>query len=309
MALRDKGGERARAPSARSPAGDGTRCPGPSPRRPPDQAPYSPEVAPAENARSAGEKAISAIRRTLESKVADLLRRDPDLAANAAEVGLVDRNWLDHPDRHPIRTATPTEVVQRFVERSVEQRPSLLGKLGLNALQLLSSGVGADDAEGAALTVMFTDLEGFTRYTSDFGDEAAIELLDTHLRAVSPVVRSRGGRIVKHLGDGLMISFPLPEAAVLAALELLDAAPEPLRLRAGLHVGEAHVSRDDVVGHVVNVAARVTQHADGGQALGTVDVRDTVGALPGVRFSRPRRTRLKGLPDPIELCRIESTAR
>ena len=109
------------------------------------------------------------------------------------------------------------------------------------------------------MTIVFTDLEGFTRFTADHGDDAAIALLDDHHKLVGPIVRSRGGRIVKRLGDGLMLLFPAGEAAVLAALELQETAPDPLRLRAGVHLGEAVVTRDDVMGHVVNVAARVTE--------------------------------------------------
>ena len=61
--------------------------------------------------------------------------------------------------------------------------------------------------------------------------------------------------MVKRLGDGLLLTFPTAESAVLACLELVDADPTPLRLRAGAHTGEVVVLRDDVLGHVVNVAS------------------------------------------------------
>jgi adenylate cyclase len=69
-------------------------------------------------------------------------------------------------------------------------------------------------------------------------------------------------------------------------------------------VGEAVVSKDDVLGHVVNVAARITEEANGGVVLASVDVRTAVAPLAGVRFGRPRRVRLKGV-DPMSLVRIE----
>ena len=124
------------------------------------------------------------------------------------------------------------QVVRRFLERSVEQRPSVLSTLGLNAIQLLSweSSELRGDAGPSAVTIVFTDLEGFTRFTADHGDDAAIALLDDHHKLVGPIVRSRGGRIVKRLGDGLMLLFPAGEAAVLAALELPGdrAGPAPV---------------------------------------------------------------------------------
>jgi adenylate cyclase len=110
--------------------------------------------------------------------------------------------------------------------------------------------------------------------------------------------------VIKQLGDGFLLSFAEPKPGVLAALELLGTDTSPLRLRAGLHVGEAVVSRNDVVGHVVNVAARVTEVAKGGQALATTAVRDAVGGVPGVRFGRARTRHLKGVSDRIGVCDI-----
>src|SRR5438046_9956488 len=100
------------------------------------------------------------------------------------------------------------------------------------------------------------------------------------------VVRSRGGHISKRLGDGLLLTFPEPEAAVLACLEMVDAEPEPLRLRAGIHVGEVVVAGDEIVGHVVNVAARVAESAGGGEVLATDDVRTAARDVRGGSFRR-----------------------
>lgn len=250
----------------------------------------------------------------MSERLADLIRSDPDWAAQAAEVGLIDRAWLDDPSGRPFRTAPPVDMFQRFLERTSEQRPSVFASLGLNTLQALSLvRTDADDSTSPTeVVVMFTDLEGFTRYTTDHGDEAAALLVAEHQRIVGPVVRSRGGRIVKRMGDGLMMSFPAPEAAVLAALELAEVvdAAGPLRLRAGIHLGEAVVTHDDILGNAVNVAARITEEAGPGVVLASVDVRDAVadqsGALRGVRFGAARRRRLKGV-DPLSICRVEAT--
>lgn len=114
------------------------------------------------------------------------------------------------------------------------------------------------------------------------------------------------------MGDGLMMSFPAPEAAVLAALELvaLVDAYGPLRLRAGIHIGEAVVTHDDILGNAVNIAARITEEAGPGAVLASVDVRESVlgapGSLGGVRFGRARRRHLKGI-DPISVCPVLAT--
>ena len=148
----------------------------------------------------------------------------------------------------------------------------------------------------------FTDLEGFTSFTDTHGDSAAAALINEHHRVAGPVVRRWHGRVVKHLGDGLLCTFPDANGAIRAALELLENAPSPLRLRAGLHVGEAMVTQDDVVGQVVNVAARVTETAKGNQVVLTAETARAAGVVPGVEFRHFRKRRLKGISERMELC-------
>ncbi|MEO7571348.1 MAG: adenylate/guanylate cyclase domain-containing protein [Acidimicrobiales bacterium] len=264
-----------------------------------------------EDARSKGESAIDAVRVGMAERAAELLRRDPGLTDTAVEVGLVDRAWLEEPGHHPVRSVAALDVVQRFLERSVERRPSALGSIGLNALQLLAYEHPVDgkaETRQTPASIVFTDLEGFTRFTSRHGDEAALGLLGEHHRVIGPIVRSRGGKVVKRLGDGLMLSFPSAEAAVMAALELVEVPPGSLRLRAGVHTGEAVVTADDLIGHDVNVAARVAAAAHGGQVLATVAVRSAVGDLRGVAFGRARRRSFKGVEHLVQVCPVQRSA-
>jgi adenylate cyclase len=259
-------------------------------------------------AREAGRKAVEGFRRGLASKVVGVLRqRDPELLSSLTEVGVVSRDWVEGGEG-PVTTSAPMDVIERLLERSVERRPSLLANLGLSAIQVLSSPTDGDDHEGTTsrLTVVFTDLEGFTRFTAEKGDDEASKLLTKHHRAVGPVIRSRGGRVVKRLGDGLLVTFPEADAAVLSCLELVAAQPKPLRLRAGAHTGDVVVTRDDVIGHTVNVAARVAESAKGGEVLITTDVRDAVtDDLPQVKFTRARTKAFKGVGTQVSVCRAQ----
>jgi adenylate cyclase len=213
---------------------------------------------------------------------------------------------LEEGGQGPISSSAPTDIARRFLERSLERRPSKFSSLGLSVVHFFSSG---DDPKAGAklITVVFTDLEGFTAYTDANGDMAALELLEEHHRLAGPIVRQWNGKIVKFLGDGLLCSFSDPESGVRAALELLGTAPPPLRLRAGVHVGRAMVSRLDIVGHVVNVAARVCAYADGGQVLITDQVLEATGPLEGVRVGRAKSRRLKGIKKPIGLRVVTAT--
>lgn len=261
-----------------------------------------------DDARAAGRSAVQSIRALLAEKAAWLLQRRPDLADTAVEVGLVDRRFMEEPAAHPIGTAEPIDVLVRFLQRSIERQPSFLRSLGLNAIELLSAASAEDGDERTEqpVAVVFTDLEGFTGFTARYGDEAALGLIEEHHAAVGPVVRRRGGRVVKRLGDGLMLAFPEAPAAVLAALELVDTAPEPLRLRAGVHWGEAAVTRDDLIGHTVNLAARVAEVAKGGQVLVSHDAVEAAGELRGVEWSRARRKAFKGVGEAIVVHQAKS---
>lgn len=269
-----------------------------------------------ERARDVGKETVSkmraGVRSKLRTRMADVLRSDPEVLGSAIELGLVRREWVDNPVGEPISAASPVEVVQRFLEREVERRPSILSEIGLSTIQILSSR-GDEDENGVEravpMAIVFTDLEGFTAYTEREGDAAAADLLQRHTRTVGPIVRSRGGRIVKRLGDGLLLTFPRPEAAVLAAIELVDWSPPPLRMRAGIHWGEAHESRDDILGHDVNVAARVADAARGAEVLATAETRDAVQGLDErVEFGRVGRRRVKGLDEPVRVCRVVRVA-
>jgi adenylate cyclase len=258
-------------------------------------------------AREAGANAVGAVRRLLARKAADLIRHDSDAAGMALEMGLIDQRWLDNPGEAPLSTVGPTEVVERFLERAVEQRPSRLSSLGLGAAQLLSSRLAVPSTGRVEeVTVVFTDLEGFTSYTAENGDEAAVALLQEHYRHAGPVVRRQGGRIVKRLGDGLLCTFPDAASGLGAAIELVGAPPHPLALRAGVHRGEVIASPDDVIGHVVNIAARVAEIARGGQALATVDAVTAAGPVSGLHVGRARSRRLKGITERVSVADISA---
>ncbi|HSZ37564.1 MAG TPA: adenylate/guanylate cyclase domain-containing protein [Acidimicrobiales bacterium] len=263
-------------------------------------------------AREAGAATFAALRRATARKAAELIRSDPDDAATALEIGLVDEEWLQAPGDRPISSSTPGDILRRFLERTVERHPSKLSSLGLTAVQLLSSGddsAGGGKVPAKTLTIVFTDLEGFTAYTDAHGDAAALALIDAHHQRAAPTVRRWKGRIVKHLGDGLLCTFPQPALGIRAALDLQASAPEPLRLRAGVHTGEAAVTRTDVVGHVVNVAARVCEAAKGSQVLATAEAVEAAfpdGGLSDVRLGRMKSRRMKGVKTPVRLCEVRA---
>ena len=248
----------------------------------------------------------------IAQRLAAMIERNPAVRDAAIDVGVIDPDWLAEPTRVPPRVAPPIDVLRRWLERVSERHPSALSGLGVSAVQLLSwdvlwnRGIGTRSRDTPNLaTVVFTDIEGFTSYTSTNGDDAALVLLAEHQRTAAAIVRRNGGRIVKHLGDGLMLVFPSASSALRASVELVENPPEPLKVRAGMHTGQVIVTSDDLIGHVVNTAARVSDLAKGGEVVATADTLESAGELPGLWTSKPRARALRGVSDKIAIARVE----
>ncbi|MFQ5382045.1 MAG: adenylate/guanylate cyclase domain-containing protein [Dehalococcoidia bacterium] len=167
----------------------------------------------------------------------------------------------------------------------------------------------AGSITGAAV---FTDLVGFTEFTALEGDDRAFELLATQER----LVRARltpGARIVKELGDGLFLWFPDAREALCVALELHDdfevASDDtglPLWARVGVHWGSQRPRGEDLVGHDVNVAARIMQAAGPGEVLASASTAARAGDAPRNWMAQEiGPVVMKGIPDPIPLVRLE----
>ena len=161
-------------------------------------------------------------------------------------------------------------------------------------------------------TIMFTDIVGFTEFTALRGDDEAIELLSLQEGIVTEELGDES-RIVKQLGDGLMIWFADSCAAIETGLRLQERFEEaawdrdmPLWVRIGLHSGQQSRRGDDLIGHDVNVAARIVNLADSGEVLASeATVRSADGGVPDVEFKRLGPVVMKGIPNPINLFRAE----
>jgi adenylate cyclase len=158
--------------------------------------------------------------------------------------------------------------------------------------------------------IVFTDLAGFTEFTAIRGDEAALELLGVQDRLVGDLIEGRG-RVVKELGDGLMLWFEDTCHAVEAALALQERFDEqsakdnlPLWVRIGVHYGQAAQRGSDLVGHDVNVAARVADLAAPGEVLISEAAAERVAErMEGVWCEEMGPTVMKGLPEPVGIYR------
>jgi adenylate cyclase len=159
------------------------------------------------------------------------------------------------------------------------------------------------------LTLMFSDIEGSTALNERLGDAGWLDVLGRHNRIVREQLRRHRGEEVKAQGDGFMLAFARPGDAVACAVATQRAiagerwdlgrsgrSGRALRVRIGLHCGEVVRHGDDFLGLNVTIAARVAQHARGGEILASaavVDSLDDAGATVGL----PRTVRFKGIVD------------
>ncbi len=145
-------------------------------------------------------------------------------------------------------------------------------------------------------TIAFADLSGFTQLTLQLGDAAAAEHSSRFIALVQDVTTTFGGRLVKPLGDGVMLHFKRPGEAIecLAALILSAGKAGLPALRAGVAVGPV-VSRDgDFFGHTVNLAARLSAAAAPSEIWATPAV---AAAATAVTFAERPPPKLKGIDD------------
>lgn len=155
-------------------------------------------------------------------------------------------------------------------------------------------------------TFGFVDLAGFTALTEAHGDSEAVALLD-RFEAITTAALGTGDRLVKTIGDAVMVAFANPAAAIVAVSRLFAAAiaePGLPVLRAGLHHGSAIERSGDYFGASVNLAARVAGQAHGGQVLATIEVADAA-RLSGVTVVDLGSFELRNIAQPVELFELE----
>ena len=158
-------------------------------------------------------------------------------------------------------------------------------------------------APDGTVTVLFSDIEGSTKLNERLGDLRWLELLRAHHAIVREQVHQHGGFEVKSQGDGFMIAFPSARRAVQCACAIQSAIrsrlgehPDgPIRLRIGLHTGEAIREEADFYGKNIVFAARLADEARGGEILASSVVKQLTESAGDLRFENERDVELDGL--------------
>ena len=155
------------------------------------------------------------------------------------------------------------------------------------------------------ITIMFSDIEGFTAITEQLGDRRAMDILREHNGIIRQRIASSGGHEIKVQGDGFMVAFGGASSALHCAVGIqcdLDhrnrSKPDlPIQVRLGLHSGEAIRDGNDFLGGAVILAARIAQQAKGGEILVSSVLKDLCDLSGEFRFEQGRDLYLKGLSE------------
>jgi class 3 adenylate cyclase len=220
-------------------------------------------------------------------------RRAPEQLDRALEIYRrigADSQWLERALAMKMRAqgsdSTSVKASIAVVAASVDaKRPNL------------TMAAGAD----GTVTLMFSDMHDYTGMTERLGDRAALRIVADHNKIVRTQCQAHGGFEVELRGDGFLVAFPTPLAGVRCAVALQRAfeaysrghPEQPIRLRIGLHCGEALRDEDKFFGKTVIHAFRVADLAEAEQILVSGHLKSLIEAR-GLRFSDERDVTLKG---------------
>jgi class 3 adenylate cyclase len=161
--------------------------------------------------------------------------------------------------------------------------------------------------------IMAVDVVGYSRLMSE--DEAGTaRAVREHRRAAVPIVASLGGRVVKTMGDGLLLEFPSVVSAVECAVTIQSmmaarnvGTPEVRRVvyRIGVHLGDVLIDGDDILGEGVNIAARLESICEPGGVSISRAVYDQISGKLALGFRTLGLQKLKNIAKAVEVFAID----
>lgn len=178
-----------------------------------------------------------------------------------------------------------TSVLERMADTVARDRPTM----------------ATATAPNGTVTILFTDIEDSTLMTERLGDRAWLGVLEAHNVVIRDLAAANSGFEVKAQGDGFMLAFASARDALRCGIGIQrgvansEWAGEPLRVRIGLHTGEAIKQADDFYGKTVILAARIAAIARGAQILTSSLVFELLRSGGEFRFEGPKTVELKGL--------------
>ena len=159
------------------------------------------------------------------------------------------------------------------------------------------------------LTIMFTDIVGFSDLVTKLSRAESEKLLQKHDRILNKIIRRFRGKTVKSIGDSFLVVFRSPTDAVLCGMAMQDALWEanldegvthPIVIRVAINAGEVRLTRHDVFGDAVNIASRLEQITPAGAVYLAESVYLAMSKSE-VRLARIDSFQFKGIEEKINV--------
>src|SRR5580692_773682 len=164
--------------------------------------------------------------------------------------------------------------------------------------------------------IVAADVAGYSRLMG-VDEVGTARTLREHRAVIDPLVAKHGGRLVKTMGDGVLIEFPSVVDAVECAVAVQavmarrnEGIPQDRRMlfRIGINLGDVLIEGDDIIGDGVNIAARLEGIAEAGGICISSSAYDQVRGKVGAEFTDLGEQSLKNIAGPIRAYAIGLSA-
>jgi class 3 adenylate cyclase len=210
--------------------------------------------------------------------------------------------------------ATAHELgLKRLLDRALPLKMELEGTASVDAKTSIDSVADSVEAKkpdlrphaapDGTVTIMFSDMEGFSSMTERLGDREAHKVIQAHNAIVREQLKAHGGYEVELQGDGFLLAFASASHALQCAIAIQRAfsahsaehPEQPIRVRIGLHTGEPIKEADRFFGKTVILAARIASEAQGEEIFVSSLVKELASGASDFVFDGGQETELKGL--------------
>jgi adenylate cyclase len=166
--------------------------------------------------------------------------------------------------------------------------------------------------------ILAADVVGYSRLMERDEAGTLARLKAVRAELIDPGIAEHGGRIVKTMGDGVLVEFPSAVAAVENAVAIQAAMAERtreepedtrLRFRVGISLGDVIIDGDDIYGNGVNVAARLEGLCEPGGVYISGNVHDQVAGRISTTFDDLGEQQVKNIERPVRVYRVSHEAR
>lgn len=164
------------------------------------------------------------------------------------------------------------------------------------------------------LTIMFTDMKGFTERTAGHSRRQLDHLLELQDDLIKPAIRQFDGTIVKTIGDAFLVAFESPTDAVLCGMKIQEnminhnaraASSDQFDIRIAINSGEVNVRDNDIFGEAVNITSRIESIAEPNEVYFTEAVYLAMNRNE-IPTAEVGYRRLKGIPEEIKIYKVLS---